>query len=120
MYQKKKVLIIDDEKDLCLLLKDYFLRKNYDVTLSHTLTEGKELLYSLKPDILFLDNNLPDEEGWDNAPAFASQFPNTYFVLISAYHPEIPDMPSNAKFQIIEKPISFTDLDKNLLGNIIL
>ena len=117
MYQKKKVLIIDDERDLCLLLKDYFLRRDYDVALSHTLTEGKELLNTLKPNILFLDNNLPDEEGWENAPAFAHQFPDTYFVLISAYHPEVPTMPEHAKFQIIEKPISFNDLEQNLMGS---
>src|SRR4051812_5396821 len=101
MPEKKTVLIIDDEKDLCLLLKDYFLRKDYDVSLSHTLTEGKLLLNTLQPHILFLDNNLPDEEGWKNAPDFALSSPGTYIVLISAYHPEVPLMPSNTKFQVI-------------------
>ena len=38
MSQKKKVLIIDDEVDLCLLLKTYLNRRNYEVYCSHTLT----------------------------------------------------------------------------------
>lgn len=36
----KKVLIIDDEVDFCLLLKGYFLRKKGEVYIYHTLSEG--------------------------------------------------------------------------------
>jgi len=111
MLKKKKVLIIDDETDLSLLLKDYFVRRNYEVTLSHTLNEGNYLLSSYRPDILFLDNNLPDGEGWEGAPGIASNFPDTYIILISAYHPSVPPMPESANFHIMEKPISRADLD---------
>jgi len=112
MFDGKKILIIDDETDLCLLLKNYFLRKNYEVIVSHSLAEGKLLLTKILPDILFLDNNLPDGTGWDFAPRIASGFPDTYIVLISAFHPPVPAMPLNARFRVIEKPISMADLDK--------
>jgi DNA-binding response OmpR family regulator len=109
---EKKILIIDDETDLCLLLKEYFLRKSYVVIISHTLKDGRELLSSHKPDVLVLDNNLPDGTGWQEAPSFATNFPETYIVLISAFHPSIPEMPVNAKYRVIEKPIGIADLDK--------
>ncbi|MBC7553249.1 MAG: response regulator [Taibaiella sp.] len=112
MAAERKILIIDDETDLCLLLKDYFTRKQYDVSLSHTLAEGEVLLASVKPDILFLDNNLPDGNGWQLAPALASKFPAVYIILISAFHPDVPEMPFIDNFRIIEKPISLHDLDK--------
>jgi DNA-binding response OmpR family regulator len=112
MHDNKKILIIDDETDLCLLLKDYFVRKNYDVSISHSLSEGKKLLYTNHPDILFLDNNLPDGIGWNSAPEIAASFPQTYIVLISAFHPAIPEMPANAHFRAIEKPISMAELNK--------
>jgi len=107
----KKILIIDDESDLCLLLKNYFLRKNYNVVVSHSLSEGRMLLADTHPDILFLDNNLPDATGWDVAPHIASDFPGTYIILISAFHPPVPAMPANARYRVIEKPISMADLD---------
>ena len=44
MPENKKILIIDDETDLCLLLKEYFVKKHYEVILSHTLMEGTHLL----------------------------------------------------------------------------
>lgn len=114
MHDRRKVLIIDDEIDLCLLLKGYFLRKNYEVYLSHTLGEGISFLRSIRPDIVFLDNNLPDGIGWSAAPELAKEFPQMYINLISAFHPPLPEMPENARHNIIEKPISLTDLDKQL------
>ena len=112
MYNGKKVLIIEDETDLCLLLKDYFVRKNYLVSVAHTLKEGKVFLNTILPDILFLDNNLPDGIGWAMAPNIAADYPSTHIVLISGFHPTVPEMPANAKFQTIEKPISMAYLNK--------
>ena len=116
MDNRKKVLIIDDEIDLCLLLKSYFIRKNYDVYLSHTLEDGLSFLKTLKPHVLFLDNNLPDGIGWNAAPDIARKYPDIYINMISAFHPNAPAMPKNAKYSIIEKPISFSDLDKQLVN----
>ncbi|MGN6569625.1 MAG: response regulator [Flavipsychrobacter sp.] len=114
MSDRRKVLIVDDEIDLCLLLKSYFLRKDYEVFLSHTLEDGLAQLKLLTPDILFLDNNLPDAEGWLSAGEIAKEYPKMYMVLISAFHPPLPEMPGNTQYQMIEKPISINDLDKNL------
>jgi DNA-binding response OmpR family regulator len=111
MPDRKKILILDDEIDLCLLLRDYFQRKMYEVTISHTLKDGRDFLETLHPDILFLDNNLPDGEGWENAAQFAETYPGTYIILISAFHPVKPKMPASANYRIIEKPISRSDLD---------
>jgi DNA-binding NtrC family response regulator len=112
MPNGKKVLIIDDEADLCLLLKDYFLRKKYEVNVAHTLIEGGTLVKSLRPDILFLDNNLPDGIGWNLAPGMAKEYPAMFIVLVSAFHPVVPEMPAHARFQTIEKPITLADLDR--------
>lgn len=115
MHDRRKVLIIDDEIDLCLLLKSYFLRKNYEVYLSHTLEEGTSFLKTLQPDIVFLDNNLPDGTGWAAAPELATEHQNLFIVLISAFHPVTPDMPDPNRYKVIEKPISLTDLDKQFV-----
>lgn len=116
MPSNKKVLIIEDEVDLCFLLKDYFIRKNCEVFLSHTLNEGQALLNDNAPAIVFLDNNLPDGAGWSLAPIIARDYPDARIVLISAFQPNIPDMPEHSQFTIIEKPIAFSDLDKEFSG----
>ena len=113
--QAMKVLIVDDEVDLCLLLKSYFTRKGFTVAIAHTLEDGQQQLEAGSPDILFLDNNLSDGIGWKIAPEICATHPSTDIYLISAYHPNVPMMPVGARFHVIEKPISFADLDRYFL-----
>lgn len=110
-----KALIIDDEVDLCLLLKSYLTRKGFQVTLAHSLSDGLTKIQENNPNILFLDNNLPDGLGWAEAPQIAASFPSMHQYLISAYHPQVPLMPEGAHYTILEKPISFSDLEGEML-----
>jgi two-component system OmpR family response regulator len=111
MTEKKKVLIIDDEVDLCLLLKTYLNRRNYDVYYSHTLKDGMSQFRRVIPDILFLDNNLPDGTGWEQAAALLEQHPGLQVHLISAYQSATPETVTSS-FKVWEKPLTLKDLDK--------
>jgi len=108
----KKALIIDDEEDFCLLLQEYLKRKRYEVTVRHTLQSGISTFHSLKPDILFLDNNLPDGLGWEQLPLMYSMLPETQYYLVSAFHPALPDFEGNIHLNVLEKPISFRQLEE--------
>jgi DNA-binding NtrC family response regulator len=55
--QRKKVWIIDDEVDMCLLLKTYFLRKNFLVYISHTVADAFSRMGAEKPDFVLLDGS---------------------------------------------------------------
>ena len=109
-----KVLIVDDEIDLCLLLKSYFTRKGYEVAIAYTLASGLDQLKNFSPEILFLDNNLADGLGWSMVPAIVRSSPQLRLYLISAYHPPLPKLPPGVLVNVIEKPISFADLDNKL------
>ncbi len=110
----KKVLIIDDEIDFCLLLKSYLSKLRYEVYYSNSLNEGVEQAKKINPSIIFLDNNLPDGLGWELAVYFLEQYPEAQLNLISAYHPELPNVKVTPSLKIWEKPISLTDLEKYL------
>ncbi|MEO6070078.1 MAG: response regulator [Chitinophagaceae bacterium] len=109
---RKKVLIIDDEVDLCKLMKNYFLRKNYEVYTEHTLSAGMNRLEEVLPDFLFIDYNLPDGLGWDKLPEIYTKLPNAHFHLISAFRPRLPVNIEGPKLTIWEKPISLKALDQ--------
>ena len=108
----KSVLIIDDETDFCLLMKNYFSRKNYEVYIYHTLEEGMRNLEKINPDIIFLDNNLPDGLGWEKTDYIRQHFPNTRINLISAYQYDHSISERLTSVRVWEKPISLTDLNK--------
>ena len=71
----KKILIVDDEDDLRSLLKAFLIPLNYDVFTASTLGEGLKMIPQVKPDIIFLDNNLPDGLGWDKIDVIQQQVP---------------------------------------------
>ena len=111
----KRVLIVDDEVDLCMLIKNYLSKKNYEVYTAHTLYEGVQKIATLSPDVLLLDNNLPDGMGWKEAEKIHQQFPNLNITLISAYQTprDITDK-SNIAVNVLEKPISLNDIEQYL------
>ena len=56
--------IIDDEVDLCLLIKVYFLRKNYEVRISHTCKEVVNALEEgIIPGIVIFDKSVCADPG---------------------------------------------------------
>jgi two-component system, OmpR family, response regulator len=115
MSVKKKVLIIDDEEDACLLLKQYFAKKNFEVTCAFTLKEGLQKIRTEKPDLVFLDNNLPDGLGWEVSACLLQENPNLEIHLISAYNNSMRDFNKmNKEVMIWQKPISFRKLDEQL------
>ncbi len=107
----KKVLIIDDEVDLCLLLKNFLTKQEYEVVISHKLSDGLKEALDFVPDIIFLDNNLPDSQGWTKANYLLEALPETYLYLISAYKSNV-NIPQNPRVTIIEKPLSLKAIEQ--------
>lgn len=106
----KKVLIIDDEIDLCILLKNFLIRQNCEVVMSHKLSDGIREALDFFPDIIFLDNNLPDSQGWTKAGYLLEALPQTNIFLISAYK-AVPSLPNDPRLIIIEKPLSLKTIE---------
>lgn len=77
-------LIIDDDQDLCLLLKRVVESRISDVSVAHNIKDGTLLFNKLLPHILFLDNNLPDGQGAQEISRFKELSPQSKIVLISA------------------------------------
>jgi two-component system OmpR family response regulator len=80
----KIALIIDDDFDLCIVLKSILSDAFDNIQYTHTLQSGKELLTRLKPDIIFLDNNLPDGQGVNLIREIKESLPDSSVILITA------------------------------------
>ena len=62
---KKNILIVDDDKRLRELLKDYLTEKNLEVYLSEDYDEAKEILSLAIFDLIILDRMMPSGDGID-------------------------------------------------------
>ncbi len=79
------VLIIEDEVDICYLLSGILRKKNLNTSYVTTLFAAREVLMKRYPDILFLDNHLPDGYGVDFLSFIKRDYPNTKIIMITAH-----------------------------------
>lgn len=111
---KLKVLIVDDEVDYCGIMRSYFQKRDYTVFISHNLKEGLSLLESAKPDILLLDNNLPDGKGWSYLDTIMNENPSLKIFLVSAYYRKEDSLDAavdQSRIVVWEKPLSLSLLN---------
>lgn len=59
-----KILIVDDDQNICELLRLYAEKEGYSVVLAHDGRKAVERFESEDPDIILLDIMLPEQDGW--------------------------------------------------------
>lgn len=59
----EKILIVDDDKNICDILRLYLEKEGYGVILSHDGNEAVVKFNALKPDLVLLDIMLPGMDG---------------------------------------------------------
>ena len=80
-----KVLIIDDELDICYLLSGILRQKKLKTSYVNTLSDAEVALKNDPPGLLFLDNHLPDGFGLDFIHHIKTNFPETKIIMITAH-----------------------------------
>ena len=65
MDQKKKILLIEDDKFLLKLYSDKLNREGFEVSMAITGEEGLGKVAAEKPDLVLLDIILPKKNGFD-------------------------------------------------------
>ena len=79
----KSVLIIDDERDLCEVVSRVLKKEGFEVDCAYNLAEATQKLCS-NPDIVILDNNLPDGRGLEYIQEHPLEFMQCFVILITA------------------------------------
>ena len=80
-----KALIIDDEIDICYLLSGILRNKNIQPNYVNTIGDAMPALEKHHPELVFLDNHLPDGMGVDLVKDIKLMLPDAKLVMITAY-----------------------------------
>lgn len=104
----KKILIIDDEGDICFLLNVILKGNQIDLEHVNTLSQAKIFLKEQTPSLVFLDNSLPDGRGLDFIEYIKIYYPDIKIVMITAYHAstEKERAIKNGADMFLEKPFT--------------
>ncbi|MEN8153217.1 MAG: response regulator [Acidobacteriota bacterium] len=85
MGKKKNILIVDDEKDIGNLLKDFLEGEGFDVTLACDGKKAAILLEEIKFDLMIIDMLLPGEHGIDLILNMKNKFMKPVIVMSGVY-----------------------------------
>ena len=83
-------LIVEDDPDICYLLTGILNQKKLPSSFVNTLAEAEKALRKKAPDILILDNQLPDGLGVEFISFVKLNCPATRIIMITA-HDTVPD-----------------------------
>ncbi len=82
----KKVLVVDDESDICYLLTQILKTQNVETHTVSNLHDAMDLVKSGNYDGVFLDNHLPDGYGVEFIAEIKGKQPRAKIILISAFN----------------------------------
>jgi two-component system response regulator HydG len=79
------ILIIDDDRDMCLLLKRFLTRHGYEVLESYSGKKALELLETVEPSLVMCDFRLEDMEGNVLLGKIKERYPHVPVIIITGY-----------------------------------
>src|SRR5882672_6262132 len=107
-----KILVVDDEKSILLLLKEALSQWGYQVTCASSATEGLELLKNGLFDALISDIRMPDMSGLDLLREIRKQDETIEVVMMTGY-PTIASAVQALKegaYDYLSKPLILDEL----------
>ncbi len=116
----KKILIIDDEVDLALLLKEFLETLGYEVFLAGTAANGLEILKKEEPDLVFQDIVMPKVDGLESLQQLKSARPQSIVIVMSGLRDA--ELARKAigfgAYDFLLKPLDLQQLQNNILSRI--
>jgi two-component system OmpR family response regulator len=78
-----RILVVEDEGDICLLLELLLGGRRTIIDHVHTLTDAKEFIERERPALILLDNRLPDGLGIDFIGYLKQEYPKIKIIMIT-------------------------------------
>src|SRR5687767_4608857 len=63
LERRSRVLVVDDDTEMCAMLKEYLSKEQFDVALAHDGETALRLVDETAPDIVLLDVSMPSLGG---------------------------------------------------------
>lgn len=109
--QEKKVLIVEDEGEIALVLNMIFSEKNVQLDYVNNLLLADEYLQLQEPSLILLDNKLPDGFGVDFISYIKKKYPAVKIIMISGLDSAKDVALENGADFFFEKPFALAEFE---------
>ncbi|MFA6499458.1 MAG: response regulator [Desulfurivibrionaceae bacterium] len=118
MKRKIKILIVDDEAPICLLLKRYLERIGFQTFVATDGEQALDIVREEKPAIMTLDIRMPGLNGYEVLEKVKRRYPEMFIIVISAI--DVPNMEEilerSGAHALLHKPIELQKLSDIICG----
>jgi len=110
--RKIKVLLVDDEKSFVEVLTKRLSKRNIDVTMAFTGTEGIQALRKGDFDVAVLDLKMEDMDGLEVLKIFKKMYPPMEVIILTGHESEhtAQEGLKYGAFAYLSKPCEFDEL----------
>ena len=110
----KKVLVVEDEGEMGLLLNMMLDEKNFELDYVNNLLSAEEYLQKEEPSVIILDNKLPDGFGVDFISYIKKKYSAIKIIMISGFGSARDVALENGADIFFEKPFSKDEFCKSV------
>jgi DNA-binding NtrC family response regulator len=105
--QRQRILLVEDDEQVRLLIEDLLLDSDYEVEATSTVAGGRSLLDLHRYDLLVSDGMLPDGTGMQVAER--AQELGMKVLIVTGYAFALP-REQLARYAVLSKPVRMGDL----------
>jgi len=112
----KKLLIVDDEVEICEFLKSFFEDRDFKVSTAHSGEQAVRGVEDFKPSVVLLDIQMPGMDGLQALKKIKENFPKTKVIMVTAVETQdkIEEAMRYGADNYITKPLSLEYLEKDV------
>ena len=111
--KQKLIMVVDDEAEIRNIIEEILIEEGYKTLTAASADEAKRLLVQHRPDLVFLDIWMPDQDGIELLKEWSSDQTKSFPVIMISGHATIETAIEATKLGatgFIEKPISIEKL----------
>jgi len=79
-----KLLVVDDEQEICEFLKSFFEERDYTVSVANTGEQALTQMKSEKPQVVLLDIKMPGMDGIQTLKEIKMKHPKSKVIMVTA------------------------------------
>ena len=116
----KKMLVVDDESEICEFLKAFFEERDFSVETAYSGQEALDAVAKAKPDIILLDIHMPGMDGLDTLKKIKEKDASMRVIMVTAIetNDKIDESMRLGADNYITKPLSLEYLEREVQDKI--
>ncbi len=111
-----KLLVVDDESEICEFLKSFFEERQYNVVVANSGEQALERVKQEKPQVILLDIKMPGMDGVQTLKEIKAKYPKIKVIMVTAIETrdKIEECLRLGADNYITKPLSLEYLENDV------